>query len=96
MHIYVRVDVICVLLSYLNWHRIHALLLSGKLSTDDKKLATVYLDRIPATDVRLQYLRIDMYFSDLFNTDWFLLSEAEHAEPMHQFPSRTKWKPSVV
>ncbi len=50
----------------LRWHRIHVLIMNGILSTDGKKLATVYLDLIPATDVRLEYLRIEMSFSSLY------------------------------
>ncbi len=48
---------------------------NGLLSTDDQKLATVYLDLFPVTGVMLENVRIEMSFSDLHNIDWFLLSE---------------------
>ncbi len=48
---------------------------NGLLSTDDQKLATVYLDLFPVTGVMLRNVRIEMSFSDLHNIDWFLLSE---------------------
>ncbi len=62
---------------------------NSMLSTDDKKVATVYLDLIPATGVRLQFLRIEMSFSDLFNTDWFLLSEVTFTSTRADIPLPT-------
>ncbi len=35
--------------------------MNGILSTDDEKLATVYLDLIPVTGIRLEYLHIEMH-----------------------------------
>ncbi len=36
-------------------------MMNGILFTDDEKLATVYLDLIPATGIRLKYLHIEMH-----------------------------------
>ncbi len=62
---------------------------NSMLATDDKKVATVYLDLFPASGVSLQYLRIEMSFSDLFNTDWFLPSEVTFASTRTDTPLPT-------
>ncbi len=59
------------------------------LSTDNKEVVTVYLDLLPATGVSLLWLRIEMSFSDLFNTDWFLLSEVTFASTRADTPLPT-------